>query len=87
MYITCKYLITLRKNDSVNLMEMTMFTDYILMGEGVYIHDDVIKWKHFPPYWPFVRETIGHLWIPLTKPVTRSFGVFFYLRLTRKLVS
>ena len=20
-----------------------------------YCHDDVIKWKHFPPYWPFVR--------------------------------
>ena len=20
-----------------------------------YIHDDVIKWKHFPHYWPFVR--------------------------------
>ena len=19
------------------------------------IHDDVIEWKHFPPYWPFVR--------------------------------
>ena len=19
------------------------------------IHDDVIKWKYFPPYWPFVR--------------------------------
>ena len=19
-------------------------------------HDDVIKWKHFPRYWPFVRE-------------------------------
>ena len=19
------------------------------------MHDDVIKWKHFPPYWPFVR--------------------------------
>ena len=19
-------------------------------------HDDVIKWKHFPPYWPFVQE-------------------------------
>ena len=30
-------------------------------------HDDVIKWKHFPRYRPFVRETIGHLWIPLTK--------------------
>ena len=21
-----------------------------------HIHDDVIKWKHFPRYWPFVRE-------------------------------
>ena len=21
----------------------------------VYLHDDVIKWKHFPRYWPFVR--------------------------------
>ena len=20
------------------------------------MHDDVIKWKHFPRYWPFVRE-------------------------------
>ena len=19
-------------------------------------HDDVIQWKHFPRYWPFVRE-------------------------------
>ena len=23
--------------------------------EWVFIHDDVIKWKHFPRYWPFVR--------------------------------
>ena len=30
-------------------------------------HDDVIKWKHFPRYWPFVREFTGHRWIPLTK--------------------
>ena len=22
---------------------------------GVGLHDDVIKWKHFPRYWPFVR--------------------------------
>ena len=21
----------------------------------IYIHDDVIKWKYFPRYWPFVR--------------------------------
>ena len=28
-------------------------------------HDDVIKWKHFPRYWPFVRGI--HRWIPHTK--------------------
>ena len=33
-------------------------------------HDDVIKWKHFPCYWPFV---------------TRSFDVFFDLRLNKRL--
>ena len=22
---------------------------------GAFLHDDVIKWKHFPRYWPFVR--------------------------------
>ena len=27
----------------------------------VQLHDDVIKWKHFPRYWPFVRR------IPITK--------------------
>ena len=27
-------------------------------------NDDVIKWKHFPHYWPFVR---GDRWIPFTK--------------------
>ena len=24
-------------------------------GENPRYHDDVIKWKHFPRYWPFVR--------------------------------
>ena len=28
-------------------------------------HDDVIKWKHFPRYWPCLRETTGHgsIWV------------------------
>ena len=31
-------------------------------------YDDVIKWKHFPRYWSFVRgEFPGHRWDPLTK--------------------
>ena len=38
-------------------------------------HDDVIKWKHFPRYWPFVRGI--H---PAQSPVRQSFDVFFDLR-------
>ena len=28
-------------------------------------HDDVIEWKHFPRYWPFVR---GIHWSPVNSP-------------------
>ena len=28
-------------------------------------HDDAIKWKHFPRYWPFVR---GIHWSPVISP-------------------
>ena len=33
--------------------------------KGVPWHDDVIKWKHFPRYWPFVR---GILRSPVNSP-------------------
>ena len=29
--------------------------------------DEVIAWKRFPHYWPFVGESTGHRWIPLEK--------------------
>ena len=32
-------------------------------------HDDVIKWKHFPRYWPFVRGI--HQW-PVSSPHKRQ---------------
>ena len=41
-------------------------------------HDDVIKWKHFPRYWPFV-------WGIHRSPVTRNFDVFFDLSLNKRL--
>ena len=41
---------------------------------GAGIHDDVIKWKHFLRYWSFVRGIHR-------SPVTRTFDVFFDLRL------
>ena len=40
-------------------------------------HDDVIKWKHFPRYWPFVRWT--H-WSPVNSPHKSQWrGAFFDL--------
>ena len=38
-----------------------------LTSIGNFIHDDVIKWKHFPRYWPFVRGIHRSRWIPRTK--------------------
>ena len=45
-------------------------------------HDDVIKWKHFPRYWPFVRAihrspVTGEF--PSQMPKTRSFNFFFLI--------
>ena len=47
-------------------------------------HDDVIKWKHFSRYWPFVRGIHRSL-VNSPLPVTRSFDVFFDLRLNKRL--
>ena len=49
-------------------------------------YDDVIKWKHFPRYWPFVRGI--DRWSvdsPHKGPVRRSFDAFFHLRLNERL--
>ena len=46
-------------------------------------HDDVIKWKHFPRYWLFLRG-IHRSPVPTQRPVTRS-DVFFDLRLNKRL--
>ena len=39
-------------------------------------HDDVIKRKHFPRYWPFVRGI--HRWIPFTKPSDAELWCFLW---------
>ena len=48
-------------------------------------HDDVIKWKHFPRYWPFLRNSPVPGEFPAQRPVTRNFDVFFDLRLNKRL--
>ena len=51
-----------------------------------FIHDDVISWKHFPRYWPFVRGIHqSPVNPPAQRPVTGSFDVFFDLRLNKPL--
>ena len=50
------------------------------------VHDDVIKWKHFPRYWSIVRGlNRSPVNSPPQRPVTRSFDVFFDLRLKKTL--
>ena len=50
------------------------------LDSSTWNHDDVIKWKHFPRNWPFVR---GIHRPPVNsrkkRPVTRSFDDFFDL--------
>ena len=52
---------------------------------NVHQHDDVIKWKHFPRNWPLCGEITGPGEFPTQRPVTRSFDVFFDLRLNKRL--
>ena len=52
---------------------------------SVCVHDDVIRWKHFPRYWPFVWDPPVTGEFPQQRPVTRSFDAFFDLRLNKRL--
>ena len=60
-----------------------MFTGYgLTYVTSVEDHDDVIKSKHFPRCWPFVRGTTGRR---SQTPMERSFHIFFDLRLNKRL--
>ena len=48
-------------------------------------HDDVIKWRHFPRYWPFVRGI--HRWIPLTKASDAELWCFLWSALQYTVVA
>ena len=49
------------------------------------LHDDVIKWKHLPRYWSFVRGIHRSRWIPRTNASDAELWCFFYLRLNKRL--
>ena len=56
-----------------------------LYFNGRMYHDDVVKWKLFRVTGPLCGEYTGHRWIPLTRPVTRNFDIFFDLRPNKRL--
>ena len=47
-------------------------------------HEDVIKWKHFPRYWPFGNSQVASEF-PTQRQVTRSSDVFFDMRPNKRL--
>ena len=51
--------------------------------KSIFNYENIIKWRHFPRYWPFVRGIPGEF--PAQRPVTRSFDVFFDLGLNKRL--
>ena len=51
---------------------------HLHLSTAIQCHDDVIKWKHFPRFWPVTGE------FHTQRPVTRGFNVFFDLRLNNR---
>ena len=58
---------------------------YLVSHWNGWTHDDVIKWKHFRVTGPLCGEFTGPGEFPAQRPVTRSFDVFFDLRLNKRL--
>ena len=54
-------------------------------GPFISLHNDVIKWKHLPRYWPLYREFTGPGEFPAQRPVTQSFEVSFDLHQNKRL--
>ena len=56
LVLSCFYGTQGKKNYCKILIEILNFLFSCIWKYRLYIkHDDVIKWKHFPRYWPFVR--------------------------------
>ena len=77
LYPQTKILLTLM---GCSLTNAKLHIIHISISQMSLIHDDVIKWKHFPRYWPFVLGIHRS-----QRPVTRRFDAFFDLRLNKRL--
>ena len=67
-------------NDKGNFCKHMFVNNTRSSGGMIPLHDDVIKWNHFPRYLPLCGEFSGHRRIPLTKA-----SVFIHLCLNKRL--
>ena len=76
--VSCLFLICWQKgnHDQANCRIIPMLATARKWGK----HDDVIKWKHFPRYWPLMRGIRRS-----QSPVKQSFDIFFDLRVDKRL--
>ena len=63
---------------SVTNNEMIFITYQYVHALFALCHDDVIKWKHSPRYWPFVRGIHRPRWIPLIKASDAELWCFLW---------
>ena len=49
------------------------------MDTDIVKHDDVMKWKHFPRYWPSVRGIHQSRWSPSSKASDAEIWCFFFI--------
>ena len=81
--IHCIFCCIVRKYPWDNHVTYSTCTGFMFSSLWQVDHDDVIKWKHFPHYWPLCGEFPGEF--PAQRPVMRSFDVFFDLRPNKQL--
>ena len=65
------YSIRLQCNNKVDV--------FILHVDDMAWHDDVMEWKHFPRYWPFVRGIHRSRWIPRIKTSEAELLFIFFI--------
>ena len=72
--------------DTTSNLQTVTLDDYkdICVASSLSCRGEVIKCRHFPQYWPFVRG-IHRSPVNSQRPVTQSFDVFFDLRLNKRL--
>ena len=63
----------------VNIAPISSFVGKDVAWERHFVqHDDVIKWKHFPRNWTFVRGIHRSRWIPHTKASDAELWCFLW---------